>query len=209
MGTRPRLVLISKDSPSDSHLSALATLLPRLSGVVDVVVLRWKWAPAHQVFESARELADVEGRPRIILSERFDLALAAGLDGVQLPETGLPAEDVRRCWPDALIGVSRHDASGIVDRSAGADFVLLGAVFETKSKPGAVPLGLEAFARITSAQVAAGNSADVLALGGVELRRIPDLVRAGAGGVAVRSAILDARDPVEVARQFRSALDAA
>jgi thiamine monophosphate synthase len=105
--------------------------------------------------------------------------------------------------------VSRHDASGVADRSAGADFVLLGAVFATKSKPGAVPLGIETFAQITSAAVGSGCSAEVLALGGVDLRRVPGLIRAGAAGVAVRSAILDARDPVEVARRFRSALDAA
>jgi thiamine-phosphate diphosphorylase len=209
VGARPRLVLISEDSPSEPRLSEFAALLPHLFGIVDVVVLRWRWAPAHRVLESARRLAEVQGRPRLILSERFDLAQAARLDGVQLPETGLPAQDVRRCWPDALIGVSRHDASGVADRSAGADFVLLGAVFATKSKPGAVPLGIETFAQITSAAVGSGCSAEVLALGGVDLRRVPGLIRAGAAGVAVRSAILDARDPVEVARRFRSALDAA
>jgi thiamine-phosphate diphosphorylase len=170
--------------------------------MVDAVVLRWKRGAARRIFDAARYLADLESRPRLLLSERFDIARASGIDGVQLPEDGLPAADVRTCWPEALIGVSRHDASGVVERSAEADFILLGPVFETKTKPGEVPLGREEFARITSLA-----STTVLALGGVDETRIPDMLRAGAAGVAVRSAILDSRDPVQTARRIRSALD--
>jgi thiamine-phosphate pyrophosphorylase len=139
---------------------------------------------------------------RLLVNDRVDVALAAGADGVQLPATGLPVAAARALLgPDRTIGCSVHDEVELA-RSAGADLVLFGPVHDTPAKRAyGPPQGLDRLAAVARA-----SSAPVIAVGGITPERTAAVLRAGAAGVAVIAAILDAPDPAAVVKAFRSAL---
>ena len=182
----------------------MVALLPRVAGNVDTVILRWKLGPVRDQVVAARELAAIAPRPTLLISDRLDVARAAGLDGVQLTEVGALPADVRRVWFEATIGVSRHDLPGVEDRSEGADFVLVAPVFPTGSKPGAGPLGLDKLRALARA-----TPAELIGLGGIDAKNAGQVIAAGASGVAVRAAVLAHADPEVRVRALREALDSA
>ena len=119
---------------------------------------------------------------RIVVNDRFDLALSAGAAGVHLKETSVPAARIRPHVPAGwLIGRSIHDVDEgrRVTAEPGLDYVVMGTVFSTDSKPGQAPVGLEALKRVTQAL-----QVPVLAIGGVTPERLPDLEISGASGLA-------------------------
>ncbi len=171
---------------------------------VDAVHLREKTLPAREMLVAVREIRQRVGdRATVIVNDRVDVALVSGADGVELGEMGLPVADVRRLiGENVLIGRSVHDVAGA--RAAardGADFVIAGHVYETASKPGQSPRGLEFVAEIV-----ANCAIPVIAIGGITPERVRDVLHAGAHGVAVVSGILAAPDPSVAARAFADAL---
>lgn len=125
----------------------------------------------------------VEGtEARVLVNDRFDVALAGRAHGVHLPAHGVPAHRLRRIAPPGfLIGRSVHSVAE--GRSAahegGLDYMLLGTIFATPSKPGVTPVGLDALRSL-----AAAVPIPVLAIGGVRLERVADVAAAGASGFA-------------------------
>jgi len=170
------------------------------------VHLREKDLAGGTLVEAARELRRALGGGVVLLvNERIDVALMSGADGVQLPESGASPRDVRVLAGDRLlIGRSVHDAAG-AERAAGqgADFVLAGHVFDSRSKPGLAPRG-SALVR----EIARACPIPVIAIGGIMPERVSELLDAGAWGVAIISGILAADDPEAAARRYREALDA-
>jgi len=144
--------------------------------------------------------AAVEGTAtRVLVNGRPDVALAAGADGVQLPEAGLPVADVRRVFPSLTVGASCHSTEA-ARRAAGegAHFVLLGPVFESPGKEERA-LGLAGLAAATAAV-----AIPVHAIGGVTSSRVTALRRAGArGGAAIRPFLEGTPDAI--IRAFRAA----
>ncbi len=204
MAQRPNLTLISADDCAPTTVARLEQLLPGLAACVDQVILRWRDGPARAQLAAARQLAAVEPRPALLLRDRFDIARAAGLEGVQLPEDSMQASLLRALWPGAVLGVSRHDTAGLQQRSKGADFALLSPVFASQSKPGEAGLGVT-----TMLEMIRHSPLPVLAMGGVNLGNCASLIEAGASGIAVRSAILQADDPVATATRMRALIDSA
>jgi len=139
---------------------------------------------------------------KLLVNERADIALAAGADGVHLPESGLPVAAARALvGPGRLVGCSVHAADLLAAR-ADADFVLFGPVYDTPAKRAfGAPQGLERLAAVARA-----STVPVLAVGGITPGRVPDVLRAGAAGVAVIGAILDPADPGAAVAAFREAL---
>ena len=129
-------------------------------------------------------------RTRILVNDRFDVALAAGAHGVHLPSAGVPARRIRVVAPPGfLIGRSVHgveEATSAV-RGGGLDFVVFGTVFPTASKPGVAPAGLD-----TLRTVAASVAVPVLAIGGITQERIGLVASTGAGGIAAIGLFADA-----------------
>lgn len=120
---------------------------------------------------------------RLLVNDRFDIARAAGADGVQLTTQSLPASIVRQtCGEDFLIGVSTHSLEEARNASEmGADFVVFGPVFETESKRiFGPPQGLEKLREVTSAL----KDFPVVAIGGIDLENRSECLRAGASGIA-------------------------
>ncbi|WP_173380657.1 thiamine phosphate synthase, partial [Nitrolancea hollandica] len=129
-----------------------------------------------------------------------------GAHGVQMGEHGLSPLDIRAvCGDSILIGRSVHDESG-AERAAfeRADFIIAGNVYPTRSKPGREGRGLDFIRRVAEA-----GGLPVIAIGGITPARVPEVIQAGAYGVAVISGILAAPDPSTAAQAYRLALDEA
>jgi len=136
---------------------------------------------------------------RLLVNGRPDVAVAAGADGVQVPEEGLPVSAVKRAFPSLTVGASCHSVEA-ARRAAeeGADFVLLGPVFGTPGKEERA-LGLDVLAA-----AAAAVTVPVFAIGGVTPASVPALRAAGArGGAAIRPFLEGPADAIM--RAFRAA----
>ena len=158
-----------------------------------MVQLREKDCPAAEMLSLARELRSVtEGRALLIVNDRVDIALLSGADGVQLGENGLDAASARRLvGSEMLIGRSVHSVEGAVKaESSGADFLVLGTIFETASHPGADAGGLNLVRDVTDRV-----GIPVIGIGGISESNVAGLVESGAAGAAVISAISMASDP--------------
>ena len=193
---------------TDRARTASGDLVDTARGAVErgvgMVQLREKDLPAAELLSLARELRSVtEGRALLVVNDRVDVALLSGADGVQLGENGLDATSARRLvGPDTLIGRSVHSVDGAVEaESSGADFLVLGAIFETASHPGGQTGGLE-LVREVSARV----SVPVIGIGGITASNAGGLVEAGAAGAAVITAISMARDPKAASLRLSEAM---
>ena len=147
---------------------------------------------------------------RVVVNDRLDVAMAGGAAGVHLRSDSIAVRHVRRVARETfLIGRSVHSATeaAAVSNEGGADYLLLGTVLPTSSKPGILHVaGL--------AELAAGVRAaniPVLAIGGVTLETLPEVARTGAAGFAAIGFFMEGavdgsdsrlRDRVETARRL-------
>lgn len=142
---------------------------------------------------------------RLLVNDRVDVALTAGLDGAHLGERSLPVAEARRLLGDErLIGASVHD--GERARAAweeGANYAFVGTVFSTPSHPGRPGIGVSGMVAILEA----APGFPMLGIGGVSVARVADVVRAGAHGVAALGGVWSARDPVAAVSEYLVALE--
>lgn len=135
--------------------------------------------PTGVLFELTKQCIALH--PRVLVNDRFDVALAAGAAGVHVTSQSISTSEVRRiCGDEFIIGVSTHSLDEVlVARDEGADFVVFGPVFDTASKRSYGPAqGLAALAKVCEVGL------PVIALGGVALENVEACFRAGASGVA-------------------------
>ncbi|MCH7737793.1 MAG: thiamine phosphate synthase [Chloroflexi bacterium] len=173
-------------------------------GGVDLVQLREKDLPGGELLELAQSLLEaIGGRAKLIINERADVALAAGAQGVQLGEDGLPVSAARQTvGSEALIGRSVHSVPAAVQAEAmGADFLVVGAMFASRSHPGVVPAG-PGLVR----QISGDCRLPLIGIGGITPENAPDVIEAGASGVAVITNILAAQDPKAAAAKLKEAI---
>ena len=163
----------------------------------DIVQLRDKTASDAEIVAAARELRQLfDGL--LIVNDRPDLAVAAGADGVHLgQEDGSITEARRLVGGDLLIGLSTHSPAQI-DASGDADYLGVGPVFETATKPGLQAVGVEL---VRYAEEHATKP--WFAIGGIDAVRAREI---GAERIAVVRAIRDASDPRAAAEELRAAL---
>ncbi|NHT78173.1 thiamine phosphate synthase [Rhizobiaceae bacterium CRRU44] len=147
-----------------------------------------------------------------VVNDRVDVALAAGAAGVHLGADDIDAETARRLLGDAaIIGLTVKTAED-AERAGRApvDYACIGGVFETLSKvnPDA-PVGLDGLRALRETIRALRPDLPVSAIAGIDLSRVPEVIAAGADGVAVISAIFRASDIAGATGAFRTAVDAA
>ncbi len=191
-----------------SRLPLAEAVARAVAGGVDLVQVREKDLPAAELFELVVSIRRVAGRAVLLVNDRVDIALAAGADGVHLPENGLPPGVARRLLgPEPVLGRSAHDLAILEtgELEAGRlDYLLVGTVFPSPSHP-----GLPAAGTGIIADFAARSPVPVLGIGGITAANCGDVIAAGAAGVAVISAILDSEDPEGAARGLKAAMLAA
>ncbi len=176
-----------------------------LRGGVDVVQLRDKELPDDALVRAAavfRRVCDAHGA-LFVLNDRPELVEAAAADGVHVGQGDTPAALARATvGRERLVGLSVGSRAELAAAGgADVDYLGVGAVFGTPTKPDAESVGLELVR-------AAAEHARVpwFAIGGVDLGNAAELAAAGAPGIAVVRAIRDAADPEVAARALRAAL---
>jgi thiamine-phosphate pyrophosphorylase len=184
----------------------LAGVLERLAGAPGLAVtLRETSGTDREIVDRALDARGRLGEANpLYLSRRFDLALAAGAAGVHLPSNGLPVSAVRPATPRGFrVGVSTHSASEAEAAiAAGADFLVIGPVFDTPTKRGyGAPLGPRALGALPPREA---HACDVFAIGGVDEARLPELepYRDRISGIAAVRLFQDAEDPRGVAERI-------
>jgi thiamine-phosphate pyrophosphorylase len=198
-----RLYLCTPDRPDLERFVAAC-----VQGGVDLVQLRDKELEARPLLIRAQALAAVcrdLGVP-FVLNDRPDLALECGADGVHVGQDDAPPHLCRRLLgPEALVGLSTHDASQLsTAASEPVDYVSVGPVVATPTKPGRPGVGL---GLVTAASEAGGPPFFVT--GGATPTSVPGIVAAGATRVVVVRWLTEAADPEAAARSLRTALDRA
>jgi thiamine-phosphate pyrophosphorylase len=146
--------------------------------------------------------AAVEAGALFLVNDRCDLALAVDADGVHLGQGDLPLALARKVMGlDKLIGISTHNSDQVLEANAGKpDYLGFGPIFTPGSKQDHDPVvGLEGLRAMRSL-----TSLPVFAIGGIQIDQARDVMRAGADGVAVISAILKASDISHAVNAFIS-----
>jgi thiamine-phosphate pyrophosphorylase len=174
--------------------------LEAISGGARVIQLRCKNLPGRDFLDIAMILKKVcaEKNVPFIVNDNLGVALACGADGLHIGQEDLPASKVRKLIPiDMLLGVSARTIEEARKAAAdGADYLGVGAVFSTSTKDSTM-IGLDKLASITKS-----TELPVIAIGGINIKNIKSVLKAGAAGVAVISAVLGADDVRQAAGQL-------
>lgn len=189
--------------------SPLEIATAAFAGGATAVQYRHKDVTTRELFLWAQRIAALakeKGR-LFIVNDRVDIALAVQADGVHLGPDDLPVSAARRILgPTAIIGASAGTVDEAIEAEAeGASYLGVGCIYGTASKADAGdPVGP---ARL--AEIRAAVSLPLVAIGGVTAARVPELVAAGADGVAVISAITRAKNMKSATKEFATALKVA
>ena len=198
-----RLYLVAGLRPGGRALEDV--LRPALEGGVDVFQLREKDARDDELLAGAaiaRGLCDAAGA-LLIVNDRPDLARLAGADGVHVGQDDASVADARaQAGAELIVGLSTHTPNQIdAARTAGADYIGVGPVHATPTKPGRPAVGLDLVRY-------AAKAAELpwFAIGGIDEASVGLVAAAGARRVAVVRAIAEAADPRDAAQAIRVAL---
>lgn len=164
-----------------------------LAGGVTCVQLREKGAPPADIVRQAQALLPLcraAGVP-LIVNDDVEAALAAGADGAHVGQSDAACAEARATLgPDAIVGVSVQTVDqALAAQAGGADYLGVGAIFGTATKPDAADVGVAGLATICAAV-----DIPVVAIGGLNAETVPALSGTGADGVAVVSALFAADD---------------
>jgi len=178
-----------------------------LRGGVDVVQLRDKTLDDDGLVAAARTFraaADAHGA-LFVLNDRPDLVAACAADGVHVGQDDMPPAAARSIvGPDLIVGRSTHapDQGAAADADPEVDYLAVGPVHATPTKPGRPAAGLEYVA-----WAAANVTTPWFAIGGIDAATLPAVVARGATRIVVVRSIGDAADPEAAARALRSGLE--
>ncbi|MDI9645770.1 MAG: thiamine phosphate synthase [Archaeoglobales archaeon] len=170
-----------------------------LKAGVRAIQLREKSMSSKEIYEVAKKIRKLtlDYDALFIVNDRLDIALASDADGVHLGQEDLPFDAARDIF-GGILGVSVHSVEEAMKAERYADYLGVGPVFATKSKEDAKePLGIEKFKNIVSS-----TKVPVIAIGGINHSNVKEVLRAGAFGVAVISAIAMHADVYLAARSF-------
>jgi thiamine-phosphate pyrophosphorylase len=179
-----------------------------LAGGCRMIQLREKTMPMADLFPLAQHLArrSREAGALFIVNDRADLAIGVDAAGLHVGQDDLPARAARRLLrPEMILGVSTHDEEQARAAAAdGADYVAVGSIFPTGTKAGFQLVGPDLIRRVRPAV-----AVPLIGIGGITVDNAPEVIRAGADGVAVISAICSAPDPETATRRLLERLGAA
>lgn len=194
-----RLLLVTAPRPD-----LVSRVEAAVRGGVDIVQLRDKEASREELIPLAEELKDVCASVGALFTVNDDVELArlVGADGVHLGEDDDPTPRARSVLgPNVVVGRS---AGGVAEAreafGGGADYLGVGAVYATPTKPEGEVAGLDLIRALARENL----TVPWFAIGGVTLETAPHVAEAGAPGFAVVRAVLDADDPESAARTLRA-----
>lgn len=178
-------------------------------GGAGIVQLRMKQVSDRDFIRlglKVREIARHYGRG-FVVNNRVDLALAVNADAVHVGQEDMPLEHLRslleKLDSPLLIGKSTHSLEqALAAQEEGADYIGVGPVFSTPTKPDYAPVGLELVSRVKQK-----IRIPFVAIGGIDESNASKVLKAGASCIAVVRAIFSSPDPMQSAAALRSILD--
>ncbi len=180
-----------------------------INGGAGIIQLREKTWSASRLIQVGREIRELTRKSGtlFIVNDRVDLALALEADGVHVGQDDLPLPVVRKLAGNKMIiGVSAGNPREALEaENNGADYIGVGPVYPTETKKDTrSPRGLEILAEIRQAV-----SLPIYAIGGIKLHNVAPVIRAGADGAAVVSAVVGAADIAAAARALTAEIERA
>lgn len=195
-----RLVAITDDA-LERRPSLIDRTAAAVRGGATCVQLRLKNATPREVVDVARALIAAVSVP-VIVNDRADIALAAGAAGVHVGEADLPVVAIRRFAPSGFVIGASLGGERELENARDADYVGIGPLFPSGSKSDAGDaLGIDGFKRL-----AALCELPAIAIGGITPERVPQIMEAGAAGVAAINAIFKGSDPEGATRLLAAAI---
>lgn len=200
----PRLHLVTDDEVlGRSGFAAEAERVLRAGGGRIALHLRGPGLSGRALWKVAAPLREIAHRTGslLLINDRIDVALACGA-GVQLRTVSIPVARARRLLPGGVLGVSVH-TPGEARRAAveGADFVLVGTLYETVSHPEGPVAGIAIVSALRDLSI------PVIGIGGVTVERATEVVAAGGHGVAVIRGVWEAPDPSDAVLHYLEAME--
>jgi len=194
-------IIISSNLPAD----VLSLTHRCLAGGADCIQLRAKAIDDDRLFALALEFVKIckDAGVLSIINDRVDIAVAAGADGVHLGQNDLPTEDARSLQlAPLIIGKSTHSLEQLHAACEQLPtYVSLGPVFPTSTKPTAEPVGLDYVTQ--AAEILSSTGIAHVAIGGITLDNIEDVLNAGARAIAVCSAVTESADPTTACKALK------
>lgn len=200
-----KLYLVTNSDKFETEDLFLDAVASALKGGVDILQLREKNMPANKILELGKKvkLLCAEYGATFIVNDRVDIAYVLEADGVHLGQDDMDVESARKILGNnAIIGISTHapeQAQKAVND--GADYIGMGPVFTTPTKPGRPSVGLE-YAKWVSENI----KISAFAIGGIDLTNVQDVINAGAKKIAVVRAIINSDSPEKAAQEFLKVL---
>lgn len=195
-----KFLAVITDSTINKTLSVIDQITMAIDGGVNMVHLRERNLPTSELYDLAMKIREVTNkRALFFINDRVDLAIACQADGVQIGSTGLPMNVVRMLvGSDVWIGKSVHSTEeALTAQNEGADLVLLGTIFPSRSHPDIAGVGVGEIQRTCSV-----IDLPVIAIGGINQYNIIDVIHSGALGAAVITAIMGSSDPYGESRRL-------
>ncbi|WP_188648692.1 thiamine phosphate synthase [Marinithermofilum abyssi] len=180
-----------------------------IQGGVDILQLRDKTGSKRKVLEKARRLRELTRRYGIpfIVNDHLDIALVVDADGVHLGQDDLPLPEARKILgPDKIIGISTHTIQEARQaEQEGADYIGVGPVFPTDTKSDVVDPVTTAYVRAVAEEI----RIPFVAIGGIKLHNVDEVLRAGATRICAVSEIVGSSDVKGTCRQFLQKIEQA
>ncbi|MFA5074051.1 MAG: thiamine phosphate synthase [Nitrospirota bacterium] len=182
-----------------------SAMLQALSGGIRCFQYRNKRGSRRQIYDMCLQLAEIAHQEKalFIVNDHADIAAAVSADGVHLGQDDLPIACARKLLPGKHIGISTHTIEQAKEAgAAGADYIGFGPIFKTGTKDAGPALGTDMI-RLVKKTV----SIPVIAIGGITSQNLPEVMRAGADGVAVISAICAMPDIYQASTEMMEILN--
>lgn len=201
-----KLYLVTDRSKFESIDDFLDAIASALKGGVQIVQLREKTATAKEFTELGKKIKELCSLydALFIINDRVDIAHIVGADGVHLGQDDIDIDSARHLLGnDAIVGISTHcPEQAIKAVESGADYIGVGPVFTTPTKPGRLAVGLE-YVKWASKNI------DIpwFAIGGIDLSNIDQVTDSGAKRIAVVRAIINADSPEKATKSFLEKLN--
>ena len=190
------LHVITNGKLSNQQIDAI----PYFIDAIDFLHVREHHRSAKELYEMVQGLLD-KGVPahKLIMNDRVDLALLTDAFGVQLGYRSYPVTSVKRSWEQVHVGKSIHSLhEAKIAEKEGADYLVFGHVFSTKSKEGLPPRGVKALQEIVGAV-----KIPVIAIGGITPSNVNEVMATGVKGIAIMSPKWEADNPLQVITDYQ------
>ncbi len=199
------LYVITTEVP-DRGRSHLDVAKAAIEGGATIIQYRGKDRSSFQAYEEAEKIRTLcrEKRIPFMVNDRVDIALAVKADGVHLGQGDLPIEKAREIFPGGFIGASVRTVEEAVEaEEKGASYLGVGPIFPTISKEDAgEAIGVEELKKICRV-----TNLPVVAIGGINVENLKDVIMAEVAGVAVISAVALAEDMIEATRSLKNLIE--